>query len=152
MKKCCAWERLSHGKLTIFLLLTFCQLLELLIAFLNFTRNPLSTIYHLDRWRMKDSVPMKGLWRKGFINFGVELTRPIIQIKFVHRLEAHMNGCPDQCNPVSIADIRLDCERPDSFKLTTPQCQEKEKPSAGCFVNAFRPYHKGNVKLFNSYT
>uniref|UniRef100_A0A7M5XHW3 Uncharacterized protein n=2 Tax=Clytia hemisphaerica TaxID=252671 RepID=A0A7M5XHW3_9CNID len=103
-------------------------------------------------WRFKDSVPMKGLWRKGFINFGVELTKPIIQIKFVHRLEAHMNGCPDQCNPVSIADIRMECERPDSFKLTTTQCQEQEKPSAGCFVNAFRPYHKGPAWKVNKTT
>lgn len=93
---------------------------------------------------MKDSIPMSGLWRKGFVNFGdIFKDDPIVQFAFVHKLEAHMQGCPVQCNPVSIADVRLDCERPDSFKLTNSQCKEKEIPLAGCFVNAMRPFHKG---------
>lgn len=91
---------------------------------------------------------MSGLWRKGFVNFGdIFQDDPIVQFEFVHKLEAHLEGCPAQCNPVSIADIRLDCERPDSFRLTHSQCKEKEIPLAGCFVNAMLPFHKGNYFL-----
>ena len=92
---------------------------------------------------MKDTIPMSGLWRKGYINFGDIVDEPIVQFQFVHKLEAHLEGCPVQCNPVSLTDIRLDCERPDSLKLTSGHCKEKEITEAGCFVNALRPHKKG---------
>jgi len=94
---------------------------------------------------MKDSIPMAGLWRKAYINFGELVDEDIVQFKIVQQLEAHNEGCPQQCNPVSVTNIKLDCEEVDSFKMDSESCKEKEIQMAGCFVNAFRPYYKGII-------
>ena len=94
---------------------------------------------------MKDAIPMAGLWRKAYINFGELVKEDIVQFKIVQQLEAHNEGCPQQCNPVSVTNIRLDCEHVNSFKMDGKHCKEKEIQVAGCFVDAFRPYEKGII-------
>lgn len=98
---------------------------------------------------MLDDEVMKGVWRSAYINFGHTSNKPIKRFMFVQQLTIQSGACPDECHPISLADITLKCVKPDSHIIPSEQCKKKEDVLPTCLFDVFKPFRKGSIKNFS---
>lgn len=102
-----------------------------------------------DVWYMLDDEVMKGVWRSAYINFGHTSNKPIKRFMFVQQLTIQSGACPDECHPISLADITLKCVKPDSHIIPSEQCKKKEDVLPTCLFDVFKPFRKGPAWSIN---
>ena len=86
------------------------------------------------------------IWMNGYVNVGEKVGK-IRKFRFTQMIR-YSNTCPGECNAISLANIMLQCEKPDHHTLSTTECKDKQTTLSSCLIDVFKPFKRGINPFF----
>lgn len=94
------------------------------------------------------------VWLKGYLNIGYSVGS-IKRFQIAQILDYERNNCPEQCHPISLSHIQLQCEKDNHFiphgGIPIKECKEREEIFSSCLIDVFHPFAKGVPWVFYTF-
>lgn len=94
------------------------------------------------------------VWLKGYLNIGYSVGS-IKRFQIAQILDYERNNCPEQCHPISLSHIQLQCEKDNHFiphgGIPIKECKEREEIFSSCLIDVFHPFAKGVPRVFYTF-